>query len=612
MAGPGYEEAVDLKPFLNKTVKCSKYVRYEPRTDSRDFTRALSFEPHDPMWMLARQWQFGRFKGDDCGSAVIAKVEESHTDLSLDGLGNIPFGVASDLSAVPLETVIERINVDIDLHVRIESAIRFKEMVEASAFRSKWPSVLAACKERFPLDSIYKDDDPQSLEGIRKRANTALAREWAVYGKRLFDGYKLFLVMKASNLTIPGFSDSDTGRQIMKEYLVYFQNRFLPAGPKGFWNGEKLGYEGRLNGDGTCFGMEDYHSGQLGWYSFDIERSRFSWGTPTQCKKYSFLPTPATFAAAPSRLLWEFEDQKVQMGNWSNEDVSQLASALVMQYAMMYGNDWMVIPIESKIGTLLRIPYITVRDTFGEEQHVGALNGISRNTAKDPESFSDAWSIFGSAYSTAYKDNRFTSLEHAILFPHTVLRTEESEPLEEVCFLRDEMANMVWGVESRIPDGCGGSMDGRTFSDKVLASVDAMVEKGEDVEAPAGAEYSFLMQNRVPVNWIPFIPQHIPGSYRETRFRRGRMPIWTGRYEPVLPSTRLLRVERDSAGRVIPRLINEEEILGYGTKVILTAQRTRWFMGQSALWYGFRKVISGYQANSGLMFDQLLPVSGKK
>ena len=41
--------------------------RYEPRARKKDYAQALSFEAHDPMWMLTRQWPFGRFKGDDCG-----------------------------------------------------------------------------------------------------------------------------------------------------------------------------------------------------------------------------------------------------------------------------------------------------------------------------------------------------------------------------------------------------------------------------------------------------------------------------------------------------------------------------------------------------------------
>ena len=56
---------------------------------------------------------------------------------------------------------------------------------------------------------------------------------------------------------------------------------------------------------------------------------------------------------------------------------------------------------------------------------------------------------------------------------------------------------------------------------------------------------------------------------------------------------------------LIPFYLNEEEIQGYGTKVTLTNQQTRWLNGATYTWRGFAKKISGYQANSGLMFDEL-------
>ena len=185
----------------------------------------------------------------------------------------------------------------------------------------------------------------------------------------------------------------------------------------------------------------------------------------------------------------------------------------------------------------------------------------------------------------------------------------ESEPIEEVQFLRDEMANMVWGVEKCIDDECGGSLDGKTMSDKVLTVVDS--QNGPEVKGEEKAEFKYLIQNRVPVNWIPFIPLPESGAMgREIRFRRGRMPIYIndGSKKPfkwVRPSTSVLAVKRDKESNVIPFYLNEEEIQGYGTKVTLTNQQTRWLNGVRYTWRGYAKKISGYQANSGLMFDEL-------
>jgi hypothetical protein len=37
-------------------------VRLEPRTDCPEMQDSLQARIHDPLWLLARQWQFGEFK----------------------------------------------------------------------------------------------------------------------------------------------------------------------------------------------------------------------------------------------------------------------------------------------------------------------------------------------------------------------------------------------------------------------------------------------------------------------------------------------------------------------------------------------------------------------
>ena len=53
--------------------------RLEGRPRSVEFDRALSAEVRDALWMLARQWQFGEFRGEDAGSPVTATVHLSTT-----------------------------------------------------------------------------------------------------------------------------------------------------------------------------------------------------------------------------------------------------------------------------------------------------------------------------------------------------------------------------------------------------------------------------------------------------------------------------------------------------------------------------------------------------
>ena len=320
----------------------------------------------------------------------------------------------------------------------------------------------------------------------------------------------------------------------------------------------------------------------------------------------AFIPVKASFPAAPARRLWEYEDRRVHFGNLSNDDVSQLASAVMMEYVSMYSNDWMIVPVEVEPGTVANVASIEITDCFGTKRtirHSAELRDEVIAQVGPSVPFSDRWSLFSSTRARAYDKTDFRSVS-GLLFPSSLLRVGESEPVEQVQFMRDEMANMVWGVEERIDDECGGSLDGKTMSDKVLDIIDR--EKGDKVEPDAAADFTYLVQNRVPVHWIPFIPQPASGPVgREIRFRRARMPLYyKGQFEWARPSTSILAIERNGKA-VQPCYLNEEEVLAYGTKVTLSVQRTRWSSGKTFLWRGYAKKISGYQANSGLMFDEL-------
>ena len=72
------------------------------------------------------------------------------------------------------------------------------------------------------------------------------------------------------------------------------------------------------------------------------------------------------------------------------------------------------------------------------------------------------------------------------------------------------------------------------------------------------------------------------------------------------------QARHDFDENIIPRFINEEEITGYGVKLVNTAQRTRWFLGETFNWTGYKTFISNTQANSGLMFDELIDVETEK
>ena len=606
------DEKISLK---EKYLTSNVYTRLEPRTRSSDYQKALSFEIYDPLWMLSRQWQFGRFKAVDCGTPVLVKIKTERR--KIDNIQSPKGGKVLDSYSTdePMEYEVEKQNFDITPYVRVESAMYLKKIfLGLGIAKESFSFLYKDYKIENEVENAKKDD----LNSLKLEMNSDLKNFYRFYARRSFDGYKVYeFFSKLSESEIDDFLNTSYKlkktvrtniREGLKKYIPWFKNKFLPCDSStDYWSNEKLGYEVTIKQGSKAYTAEDYDTGKLSWYSFDASIG----GTLTKVDSpnmLSYIPSPAKIPGAPASRLWEFEDRSVNMGNCDN-DFNCIAAAAIMQYVTMFSNDWMIMPLETETGTILDVSGIVVKDSFGDRFYIDQ-NAQKFDGNESSDIYTDRWNLFGSCYEYAYKNRNFSTAD-GLLFPPTVLRCEESKPIEEVQFLRDEMANMVWGVETTINNRCGGTMDGRTLSDKVLGLVDdanlQTTEKPNNSDEEKTTDYSLLIQNRVPINWIPFIPEQVKGNCRNIALRRGRIPIYySGTYQAAAPSTELLGYKKDKNNLVQAMYVNEEEVLGYGTKITKTAQRTRWFFGKSFNWIGNKQTISEYQANSGLMFDELI------
>src|SRR6185295_15479219 len=136
--------------------------------------------------------------------------------------------------------------------------------------------------------------------------------------------------------------------------------------------------------------------------------------------------------------------------------------------------------------------------------------------------------------------------DNSLLLLPTVPKVQEGAPLEECLLIRDEMANMVWGVETTVPlphglgrTGSGAAAETQDFYRRLLGRVPAAPPLEND------AKVGYEVMNTVPENWIPFIPVHVPGNNRKIQLQRASMPrIIEGNTLPpekVKPRTSLLR-----------------------------------------------------------------------
>ena len=608
--------------------------RIESRTRNADMTDALRMRVYDPLWMLARQWQLGEFKGNDAGTAMSVQCTVGTRDIGSFGLGaekqdgRRSRQLESDVSEKPIEPLVEQIDREITPLVRVESAMYYIDLLRLRLKASELRPIIDSLRKQFPLDPADFDGygsssvETDAVQAFTREQNSRLALFSEAYRDKAFDGYKLYLSLNAT------WNTKDQPEK--KTYINWFRKRYLPVdGQQGAWVDQKLGYDFEFKNSAGRFKAEDYTGGRVSWYSFDCV-APIQGNQNENIVKIPTLPTLATYPGAPNKRLWQFEDRKVFMGNSS--EMQAKGNVAFLQYATMYGNDWMICPLQTEIGKYLTVKSIQIRDSFG------IPTTVKRRAGNEPESnnvsFGQRWQM----YTNAPADIDTGQQADGLLFPPSLISTQEGETIEEVSLLRDEMANMVWGVEQRADDGCGSTLDTNLLAAKVkdfieegnreiLDSATYKVSKDEDGNVDIHtddrkAALRYVVQTSVPLNWIPFVPQHLENEKgyedflggREVILRRGKMPLAVlkegtkdelPQYLPVRPLTSILRKGIEGS-KEKPLFINEEEVQGVGTVLRKNCQRSRWLKGETYNWMGYYKQIRNTQGVSGLEFDKLL------
>lgn len=296
------------------------------------------------------------------------------------------------------------------------------------------------------------------------------------------------------------------------------------------------------------------------------------------------MPTPLAYPGMPSSRFFEFEDAAVNLAqvNAAPEDLARL---LVVEFACVYGNDWYLWPADLAIGALHTVTTLTVRTTFGETVQVEAV-------PVRPQGATEAdWQLFrpatGPGSAAAY--------DGLLLLP-TLAGPLVGQPVEEVRFLRDEAANLAWGVEAAVEGADGEAFDRHAASaaEGGLPAPTATSAGGTDTDP---LRYRFTTE--VPYHWYPLAPDR-GGS---PDFRR----LDVARANP--DGTPLIL---DPLGAVLNSFTRvwQEEVPREGTIVVRRDVHARASDGTPWAWRARRKSTGRGEGSSGLRYDDALPESG--
>jgi hypothetical protein len=296
-----------------------------------------------------------------------------------------------------------------------------------------------------------------------------------------------------------------------------------------------------------------YASGHLDWWAVDVDPARTSLdagpATPEDTSAVGFevrtaIPAPVQYDGMPDPRWWAFEDGKVNFGRVSAA-TTDLAKLLFLDFALVYSNDWFLVPFTAPAATVATVTGCAVTTTFGERFWI---TPAAQGRDDDPRRFT----LFTSS---VLGDARLPADPSVLLLPRAPTVTD-GPPLEEVLFLRDEVANMVWAVERTVPLPDGTARRGSEAAQETRDWIERIILAGGAAPAtdpPRRADIRYRIMSSVPENWIPFIPAREPDSDRRIRLQRAAMPrIVDGDPNPpkrVTPLTTLLRDGLDTAVR---------------------------------------------------------------
>lgn len=602
--------------------------RLEARPRKAEFDKVLECGVHDALWMLTRQWQFGELDGEDTGSAIFAKIGMQTRGLTRVKQGN---GAAQNYSdSLPLENRVESAAWLPDYKTRLDGAFIFLQYLDGAAQKLAVTDFnRKVYKDRlrtiFPLSPVPQIERTDTADAIIYKAevlsNEKMVEISDVSAEKYFDGFILYQTA-VTNIreTIAKIADSNSAHTpvvtaAVHEFIDWFGKndggQFTITNEA--WNPQLLEYQFSCSvpekaGTNSVLTATEYHSGDLEWYAFDVNKKEMVEGlsgvataeemADVKSDLLTIIPTQAKFAGAPNSRWWQFENGNIDLGNISAE-ATDLAKLVFTEYALMYNNDWFILPYTVPVGSLCEITGIVVTDVFGEQSFIeAAVQG-------DTDDWS-GWGLFN--LSSLHPDGaRNLPVDTRLFIPPATVRTIESEPVEEVHFVRDEVSNNVWAIEARIPDGLGGNADGhdrsRIFSQYLEQYEDDTIRNDADLQRV----FKYTLANTVPENWIPFLPVHVKGDTRAVQLQRASMPrLFKNKYTHIRPRTELLRSHINSNNEQLkPYYIHEEEIPRAGVHLKSTFQRTRWYNGAVINWYGYRKNTGKGEGSSGLKYDSM-------
>jgi hypothetical protein len=593
-------QSVPVAFGVRDVASITTWTRIEPhaRTDDLDLGLRLRLraELADPLWLLGTQWVLGELRGEDAGSPVVVQVDGEAAALCRWRPGRE--GTAADLPAgVPLETVVEREPVFpvagstqpfADRRLAAEAGLHFLRLLDLHV---RPPAQAQLYRQRYL--HWYAMAAASAVE--RAAFDPATLRFLAVMAGRAPDGGRLFADLRQALAPERGGTgrlpaDPQIGAGDVPAVLAAVADWFtwcealvsVPAAGVTAWEADRLEYAfavaATTSAGEVVLEAPEYSQGRLDWHAFQRGDGSLGAGTsglpgPIPITR-TVVPAPVGYPGMPAARWWELEDAAVDFG-LIDAGPTDLARLLLVEFATVSGDDWYTIPVgDVPLGSVVRITALRITDTFGDH--------ITASPFRENQS--------GGAFRLFQPTDRREDRRDLLVLPACVLASLESAPLEDVAFIRDELANMGWAVERTV-----ASATGRPLA-RQQANSEPQAAEPPDGAPQSQAQLSYKLMTPVPEFWIPLVPTPDGGSRRLTLAALRRL-LPDGSLEPIRPSGRILQPATH------PPHFFDSEIPPVGVRVTRTWQLARDSAGFTHLWVGRQKRTAVREPSPGLRFD---------
>ena len=334
------------------------------------------------------------------------------------------------------------------------------------------------------------------------------------------------------------------------------------------WRTEALEYGFDVTTPAHTLTAEAYGGRALDWHHFEVtERSS---GRATPADPRQIVPTQLHFRGAPHPRWWRMEDGDAYFD--SAEDVEpNVLSMILPEFFYTDINNWYIAPAPMPSGSVRQITKLTVTDSFGV-------------TTEIEPAYGKGWKLFA-VDGTKRNDNGLSG--EFLVAPNVALDIVHNDPVEDVRFIRDEQANLVWAWEHLYQDNTGSQ----------VINGDGVLEPGNEKTAAAPGDLpEFKLSSETPPYWIPYVPRFAKrggAPQGEVYLRRGRTIETATPDNPQFSS----KIVEESVR------LNEEEVPRTGLRVRRLARFARGSDGSAHFWVGRQREAGRGNNRSGLKFD---------